>query len=87
MQTASRDEEARESCEDQHCFNFSLLSQRMDNKNTAQAQKTCLLQVVVSDEDACDQDGKPSNPPSLILSTYCHYSYTLLIQSQEITFP
>ena len=87
MQATSRDEEGRDSCEDQHCFNFSLLSQSMDNNNTAQAQKTCVLQVVVSDEDTCDQNGKPSDAPSFILSTYCHYFYTLLIPSQELIFP
>ena len=31
--------------------------------------------------------GKPSNPPSLIPSTYCHYFHTLLIPPQELTFP
>ena len=30
MQATSRDQGARESCEDQHCFNFPLLPQGMD---------------------------------------------------------
>ena len=38
----------------------------------AQAQKVGVLQVVVSDEDACNRNDKQSNPPSLIPSTYCH---------------
>ena len=51
-----------------------------------QARKIVVLQVVVSDEDACSRNGKPSNPPSLILSTYCRYFYTLLIPLQALTF-
>ena len=35
-------------------------------------QKIDALQVVVSDEDACDQNGKASNTPSLIPSNCCH---------------
>ena len=49
----------------------------------SQAQKIS----AVSDEDACNQNGKPSNPSSPIPSTYCHYFHTLLIPSQELTFP
>ena len=41
----------------------------------------------ISDEDACNRNRKLSNSPSLILSTYCHYFHTLLIPSQELTFP
>ena len=52
-----------------------------------QAQKIRVLQVVVSDEDACNWNGEPSNPPSLIPSTYCHFFHTLLIPSQELTVP
>ena len=51
-----------------------------------QARKIVVLQVVVSDEDACNQNGKPSNPPSLILLTYCRYFHTLLIPLQALTF-
>ena len=45
----------------------------------AQAQKTVLLQVLISEEGISDQNGKPSNPPSRILSTYFYYFHTLLI--------
>ena len=53
----------------------------------AQAQKIGLLKVAVSDEDACNRYDKPSNLPPLIHSTYYHYFYTLVIPSQELTFP
>ena len=33
------------------------------------------------------RSGKPSNPPSLIPSDYCHYFHTLIIPPQELTFP
>ena len=46
-----------------------------------QAHKIGVLKVAVSDEDACNRNGKPSNLPSLIPSTYCHYFHTLLIKS------
>ena len=36
----------------------------------AQAQKIVVLQVVVSDEDACNWNGKSLNPPSLVPSPY-----------------
>ena len=52
-----------------------------------QAQKIGVLQIVVSDEDACNRNDKLSNPPSLIPSTYCHYFNTQLIPSQQLTFP
>ena len=52
----------------------------------AQAQKIDVLQVVVSNEDACNRNGKLSSPPLIIPSTYCHYFHTLLIPSQELTF-
>ena len=31
--------------------------------------------------------GKPSNPPSLVPSTYCRYLHTLLIPPQELILP
>ena len=43
--------------------------------------------VVVSDEDACNENGKTSTPPPPIPSTHSHYFYTLLIPSQKVTFP
>ena len=56
----------------------------------AVAHKIGLLQVInmtkISDEDACNSNGKLSNSPSLIPSTYCHYFHTLLAPSQEHTF-
>ena len=92
--TASRDQGARESCEDWHCFNISL-PQIMDSDIRtsnpwflmAQAQKIGVLQIVVSDEDAWNRNGKLSNPPSLVPSAYCRYFHTLLIPSQELAFP
>ena len=56
----------------------------MDNDNMAynhwlriaKAQKIGVLQVIVSDENICNWNGKPPNPPSLIVSTYCHYFHT-----------
>ena len=53
----------------------------------AQAQKIGVLQLVVSDENACNGDGKPYNSPAPIPPTYSHYFHTLLIPSQELTFP
>ena len=59
---------ARESCDDWHCFNLSFLPQSMDSHCflIAHAQKIGVLHVVVSDEDACIRNGKPSNSPFLI---------------------
>ena len=90
-QTPLKDQGAMESCEEWPRFNLSLLPQSMDSDSrvynqwflVAQAQKVGVLQVVVSDEDVCNWNSKPSNPPSLIPSLlYCHYFYTLLIPSQ-----
>ena len=75
-------------------FNLSLFPQGMDSDNNAhnywfliaQAHKMIVLDVVVSDEDVCNWNGKPSRPPALTPSTFCHYFYTLLIPSQELTF-
>ena len=44
------------------------------------AEKISVLQIVLSDEDACNWNGKPFNLPSLIPSTYYYYFHTLLIQ-------
>ena len=57
-----------------HCFRIT------------QTQKVGVLQVVNPDEDVCNRNGKPSNPLSLIPSTYCHYFHTILIPSEEIAF-
>ena len=67
----------------------------MDSDNRAhnhrflivQAQKIGVLKVAVSDENARNRNDKPSNLPPLIPSTYCHYFHTLVIPSQELTFP
>ena len=72
-----------------------LLPQSMDSDSRAhnhwlliaQAQKIGILQEVVSDENACNRNGKPSNPHSLIPSAYCHHFHSLLIPSQEHPFP
>ena len=53
----------------------------------AQAKKIGVLQVVVSDEDAWNGNGKISNLPFSIPSTYCHYFHTQRLPSQELTFP
>ena len=77
IQVVSRDQGARTSCEDWHCFDFSILPQSMDSDNKnhnhwfliAQAKIVGVLQVVLSDEhDACNPSDKPFNPPSLIPS-------------------
>ena len=52
----------------------------------AQAQKMCVLKVVVSDKDASNRNGKPFSHPFLIPSSYCYYFHTILIPSQELTF-
>ena len=95
VQAAPRDQGARESCKDWHCFNLSLLPQSAHDDNRAdnhwflisQVQKIGVLQVVVYNEDACDGNGKLSNPSSLIPSNFCHYFHILLTSSQELTFP
>ena len=95
IQAAPRDQGARESCEDWHCFNLSLLPQSKDSDNRAhnhwfliaQAQKNGVLQVVFADQYAFNWNGKPFSPPSLIPSIYNYYFDTLLISSQELTFP
>ena len=46
-----------------------------------------IFEVVVSDEVACNRNHKLSNPRSFLPSTYCHYFPTLIIPSQELTFP
>ena len=48
--------------------------------------KIAVLQVVVSDENASRQSGKPSNAHFSVAPTYFHYLHTLLIQSRELTF-
>ena len=78
MQAASRDQGARESCEDCHSFNLSLLPQSMNGDDevhnhwflVAQAEKNGVLQVVVFDKGACNRNYKPSDQPSLIPANY-----------------
>ena len=45
------------------------------------------LTTTDSNEDACYWNLKPSNLPSPIPSNYCYYFHTLLIPSQELTYP
>ena len=45
------------------------------------------LTTTVSNEDTCYWNLKPSNLPSPIPSNYCYYFHTLLIPSQELTYP
>ena len=63
----------------------SPLFSKYSRDNRAQTQKTGVLQVVVSDEDGCDQNQRPTNPPSCMPLTNCHQLRTLLIPSQELT--
>ena len=85
----------RKSCEYWHSFNFCLYPQSKDRGHKshdhwfliAKAQKIDVLQIFVSDENVCNRNRKPSNPPSPVPSVYCHYLHTLLITSQELTFP
>ena len=44
-----------------------------------------VFHVVVTDEEAYDQNGKLPNAPSLILSNYYHSFHTLLIPLQNLT--
>ena len=92
--TQFRDQSAREPFEDWLRLNFCLLSQSINREIRAhnqwllitQAQKIGVLQVVVSDENASRQSGKPSNAHFSVAPTYFHYLHTLLIQSRELTF-
>ena len=89
-----RDQRDMESCEEWHCFNLSLLPQRMDSDIRVhnhwflilQVPKIGVLQVTSSGGNIWNRNSKPSNPPSLIPTTYCQYFHTLLIPSQEFTF-
>ena len=92
--TAPRDQGAREFCEEWYSLppndNLSLLPQSMDCDNRgfnhwfliSQSHKIGVLQAVLSDEDACNQNGKLFSPYSL--TPYFHYFNTLLIISQEL---
>ena len=70
----------KKSCEEWYCFNLFLLPQSMDRDNSAhnhwflfaQTIKIGILQVAVSEEDTCAQNGKPITPSSLISSKYYH---------------
>ena len=81
------------SLDDWLCFNLSLLPWSMDRDKrahnhwflVAQAQKIDVLQVVVSHEDPCNQNGKPSNPPSLIPLTCCHHFHCLVVNTSTRT--
>ena len=71
-------------------FNLSLLPQSMDSGVRVhnhwflitQPYKIGVLQVVVSDEGACNWNGKPFHPPFLISSIYIHYFHTLVTPSR-----
>ena len=39
--------------------------------------KKNVVQVAVCEEDTCDQNDKPSNPPAPMPPTYYHYFHTL----------
>ena len=73
IQAVSRNQGTRESCKDWHSFNFVLLPQSMDSDDRAHnylflivlARKIGLLQVVVSDVDACNWNSNhPVHPVS-----------------------
>ena len=82
IQAVSRDQGTREYCEDWHCFNPSLLPQTMDSESS---DITDFLSLRLIKLVYC-RCGKPSNPPSLIPSTYFYYFHIQLISSQELTF-
>ena len=71
----------RESCEDWHCFNLSLLPQSMDTRITVTDSLWLGLRKLVYTV------GVTSNPPALISYTYFHYVHTLLIPPKELSFP
>ena len=82
----------KQACKDWHCFSFSLLPQSIDRDSShwffiAQAQKIGVLQVLVSEEYACNQNGKPSSSPSLIPWTHIYFFQTLLTPSKENKLP
>ena len=87
--SASRDQGARqscrkfcrESCEDWHCFNLSLLPQSMDSDTRITNSLLLGLRKLVYTV------GVTSNPPALISYTYFHYVHTLLIPPKELSFP
>ena len=51
----------------------------------AQTQKNRILQVAVSEQDTCDQNGKPLTPLSSMSSTHYHYFHTLRTPSEDFT--
>ena len=85
IQATSRDQRARESCEEWHCFNLSLFFLKVWAVITGLAI-TNSLSLRFRKLVYCRYN-KPSNPPSLIPSTYSHNFHILLIRPQEPTFP
>ena len=76
IQAASRDQGARESCEEWNCFNLFLLLQSMDSDNRAhnQSQKTGVFSDHPIHLFSC---------PQTIAITFILYYY----HHQELTFP
>ena len=69
IQAASRDQGVMEYCENWHCFNLSLLPQSMVSDSRAHSQSLILYRSDLKKVIHC-RCGKPSNPLSLIPSTY-----------------
>ena len=71
---------------------LSLVPQSMDRDKSndyvwfliAQTQKIGVLQVVATNEDACEQNGKLLTSTSPIPSTYCYFN-ALQVQPQDLT--
>ena len=85
IQVLSRDQRARELCQDWHCFNLYLFFLKV---------WAMIAGLTISDSFSLRfrklvycRCGKLSNPPSLITSTYCHYLHILLIPRQELILP
>ena len=69
IQAASRDQGVMEYCENWHCFNLSLLPQSMVSDSRTHSQSLILYRSDLKKVIHC-RCGKPSNPLSLIPSTY-----------------
>ena len=81
--TVSWDQGARESCEDWHFFNSTFFLKVWTMITGLTITDSLSLKLRKLEYCSC---GKPSNPPSFIPSTYCHYFQTQVISPQELTF-
>ena len=86
IQTASSDQAVTEYCEKWHCFNLFLLPRTMDSDSSGHSQSLILYRSE-SKKMMYYKCGKPSNPLSLIPSTYFHYFHIQLVPPRELTLP